>query len=53
MAAASRYARWSLRDVLAHLAGEEAYNHAYLSGDLGRVFACRREGAAREGFDEK
>jgi uncharacterized protein (TIGR03083 family) len=27
-------AGWSVRDVLAHLAGEERYNHACLDGDL-------------------
>jgi uncharacterized protein (TIGR03083 family) len=47
----SRCAGWSIRDVLAHLAGEEAYNHACLNGDLGEFFAwLRREGVAEEGF---
>jgi uncharacterized protein (TIGR03083 family) len=30
----SRCAGWTVRDVLAHLAGEEAYNHACLDDDL-------------------
>lgn len=30
----SRCAGWSVRDVLAHLAGEELYNHACLDDDL-------------------
>ncbi|MFI6919042.1 maleylpyruvate isomerase family mycothiol-dependent enzyme [Nonomuraea spiralis] len=30
----SRCAGWSVRDVLAHLAGEEAYNHACLDGTV-------------------
>lgn len=30
----SRCAGWSVRDVLAHLAGEELYNHACLNDDL-------------------
>jgi uncharacterized protein (TIGR03083 family) len=49
----SRCAGWSIRDVLAHLAGEEAYNHACLNGDLDGFFArLRREGVAGEGFGE-
>jgi uncharacterized protein (TIGR03083 family) len=49
----SRCAGWSIRDVLAHLAGEEAYNHACLNGDLGGFFAwLRPEGVAGEGFGE-
>jgi uncharacterized protein (TIGR03083 family) len=35
----SRCAGWSVRDVLAHLAGEETYNHACLDGDLEGFFA--------------
>ncbi len=34
----SRCAGWSVRDVLAHLAGEETYNHACLDGDLEGFF---------------
>jgi uncharacterized protein (TIGR03083 family) len=49
----SRCAGWSVRDVLAHLAGEEAYNHACLDGDLDGFFAwLRREGVAGDGFGE-
>jgi len=49
----SRCAGWSVRDVLAHLAGEEAYNHACLNDDLDRFFAwLRREGVAGDGFGE-
>ena len=49
----SRCAGWSVRDVLAHLAGEEAYNHACLNGDLDGFFAwLRREGVAWEGFGD-
>lgn len=35
----SRCAGWSVRDVLAHLAGEEAYNHACLDGTVDELFA--------------
>ncbi|MFB4314505.1 maleylpyruvate isomerase family mycothiol-dependent enzyme [Actinomadura sp. 21ATH] len=35
----SRCAGWSVRDVLAHLAGEEMYNHACLDDDLDGLFA--------------
>jgi uncharacterized protein (TIGR03083 family) len=49
----SRCAGWSVRDVLAHLAGQEAYNHACLNGALDQFFArLRREGVARDGFGE-
>ncbi|MEU7894537.1 maleylpyruvate isomerase family mycothiol-dependent enzyme [Nonomuraea sp. NPDC049152] len=42
---------WSVRDVLAHLAGEELYNHACLDGDLDGFFAMvEREGV--KGFDQ-
>lgn len=34
----SRCAGWSVRDVLAHLAGEEAYNHACLDDELDELF---------------
>ncbi|WP_449063054.1 maleylpyruvate isomerase family mycothiol-dependent enzyme [Planomonospora algeriensis] len=41
----SRCAGWSVRDVLAHLAGEELYNHACLDDDVGGFFAMLvREG---------
>ena len=49
----SRCGGWSVRDVLAHLAGQEAYNHACLNDDLDAFFAwLRREGVAGEGFGE-
>jgi uncharacterized protein (TIGR03083 family) len=49
----SRCAGWSVRDVLAHLAGEEAYNHACLNSDLDGFFAwLRGELVAEEGFGE-
>jgi uncharacterized protein (TIGR03083 family) len=35
----SRCDGWSIRDVLAHLAGEEMYNHACLDGDIEGFFA--------------
>ncbi|SEG87182.1 TIGR03083 family protein [Thermomonospora echinospora] len=39
----SRCAGWSVRDVLAHLAGEELYNHACLDDDLPGLFATLEE----------
>ncbi|GAA2871011.1 hypothetical protein GCM10010517_31320 [Streptosporangium fragile] len=43
----SRASGWSVRDVLAHLAGEELYNHACLDGDVGRFSAMLKQ----EGID--
>ncbi|WP_113700969.1 maleylpyruvate isomerase family mycothiol-dependent enzyme [Nonomuraea lactucae] len=43
----SRCEGWSVRDVLAHLAGEELYNHACLDGDVQELLAR----LAREGVD--
>ncbi|MFF5263073.1 maleylpyruvate isomerase family mycothiol-dependent enzyme [Actinomadura viridis] len=40
---ASRCDGWSVRDVLAHLAGEELYNHACLDDDLDGLFARLEE----------
>ncbi|GAA3446907.1 hypothetical protein Pve01_46290 [Planomonospora venezuelensis] len=41
----SRCTGWSVRDVLAHLEGEELYNHAVLDDDLGGFHAMlEREG---------
>ncbi|MEU0564260.1 maleylpyruvate isomerase family mycothiol-dependent enzyme [Nonomuraea sp. NPDC005983] len=41
----SRCAGWSVRDVLAHLAGEELYNHACLDGNVQDLLArLAREG---------
>jgi uncharacterized protein (TIGR03083 family) len=51
----SRCEGWSVRDVLTHLAGEEAYNHACLDGSTGELFArLAREGAPSDfnGFNE-
>jgi uncharacterized protein (TIGR03083 family) len=50
----SRCAGWSVRDVLAHLAGEEAYNHACLDGTTAQLFAMlEAEGASGlDGFNE-
>lgn len=50
----SRCVGWSVRDVLAHLAGEELYNHACLDGDLeGFWELMRREGlSGYEDFNE-
>jgi uncharacterized protein (TIGR03083 family) len=44
----SRCAGWSVRDVLAHLAGEELYNHACLDDDLEGLFAALE----KEGVDD-
>ncbi|MDF5757568.1 maleylpyruvate isomerase family mycothiol-dependent enzyme [Spongiactinospora sp. TRM90649] len=47
----SRADGWSVRDVLAHLAGEELYNHACLDDDLaGMSDLLAREGVA--GLDD-
>ncbi|MGC5011338.1 maleylpyruvate isomerase family mycothiol-dependent enzyme [Streptosporangium sp. DT93] len=47
----SRAEGWSVRDVLAHLAGEELYNHACLDGDVdGFTAMLRREGVG-DGFN--
>ncbi|MGK5554108.1 maleylpyruvate isomerase family mycothiol-dependent enzyme [Actinomadura kijaniata] len=46
----SRCAGWSVRDVLAHLAGEELYNHACLDDDLDGLFA-RLEKEGVDGLD--
>lgn len=50
----SRCAGWSVRDVLAHLAGEELYNHACLDDDLtGFNTLLDREGVSGyEAFNE-
>jgi uncharacterized protein (TIGR03083 family) len=41
----SRCAGWTVRDVLAHLAGGEVYNHACLDDDLESLFARLEEEA--------
>jgi uncharacterized protein (TIGR03083 family) len=49
----SRCAGWSVRDVLAHMAGEEAYNHACLDGDVaGFLSWLEQEGLAWERLGE-
>ena len=48
----SRCAGWQVRDVLAHLAGEEAYNHACLNDDLDAFFAEVRGGGFGD-FNER
>ncbi|GLW12406.1 hypothetical protein Misp01_75340 [Microtetraspora sp. NBRC 13810] len=51
----SRCPGWSVRDVLAHLAGEELYNHACLDGDLDGfrdLLAREGVGGGYEGFNE-
>ncbi len=50
----SRCEGWTVRDVLAHLAGEEAYNHACLEDDLARFTTCLdKEGVTGfSGFNE-
>ena len=47
----SRCEGWRVRDVLGHLAGEEAYNHACLNDDLDAFFAEIR-GRGVEGFGD-
>src|SRR5690606_41958224 len=45
----SRCEGWSVRDVLAHLAGQEAYNHACLDGTVPELFdRLRREGVGED-----
>jgi uncharacterized protein (TIGR03083 family) len=50
----SRCEGWSVRDVLAHLAGEEQYNHACLDDDLDSLFASLEDEGITEviGFNE-
>jgi uncharacterized protein (TIGR03083 family) len=50
----SRCEGWSVRDVLAHLAGEELYNQACLDDDLGGLFTLlEKEGVSDlAGFNE-
>ncbi|MCT9935222.1 maleylpyruvate isomerase family mycothiol-dependent enzyme [Planotetraspora sp. A-T 1434] len=46
----SRCEGWSVRDVLAHLAGEELYNHACLDGDIEGFFEMLEREGVRGGF---
>ena len=48
----SRCAGWTVQDVLAHLAGEELYNHACLNGDLDGFRAMLRAKGITGGYDE-
>ncbi|MEW9531631.1 maleylpyruvate isomerase family mycothiol-dependent enzyme [Microbispora sp. NPDC049125] len=48
----SRCEGWTVRDVLAHLAGEELYNHACLDGDIEGFFELLEREGVRGGFDE-
>lgn len=47
----SRCAGWSVRDVLAHLAGEEMYNHAVLDGDIAGFRALIEANGITNGYD--
>lgn len=47
----SRCEGWTVRDVLAHLAGEELYNHACLDGDIDGFFEMLDHEGVRGGFD--
>ncbi|WP_182873160.1 maleylpyruvate isomerase family mycothiol-dependent enzyme [Microbispora sp. H10670] len=47
----SRCEGWTTRDVLAHLAGEELYNHACLDGDIDGFFEMLEHEGVRGGFD--
>ncbi|GAA3688293.1 hypothetical protein GCM10022224_062040 [Nonomuraea antimicrobica] len=47
----SRCAGWSVRDVLAHLAGEELYNHACLDGTVDDLMS-QLAGEAVDGYND-
>ncbi len=47
----SRCRGWSVRDVLAHLAGEELYNHACLDDELEELFARLEREGVTGGYD--
>ncbi|WP_169983688.1 maleylpyruvate isomerase family mycothiol-dependent enzyme [Microbispora sp. H10836] len=47
----SRCDGWTVRDVLAHLAGEELYNHACLDDDIDGFFELLDHEGVRGGFD--
>ncbi|MBX6169563.1 MAG: maleylpyruvate isomerase family mycothiol-dependent enzyme [Thermobispora bispora] len=47
----SRCDGWKVRDVLAHLAGEELYNHACLDDDIDGFFEMLDREGVRGGFD--
>ena len=48
----SRCAGWTVADVLAHLAGEELYNHACLNNDLDGFRAMLRAAGITGGFHD-
>ncbi|MBX6166872.1 MAG: maleylpyruvate isomerase family mycothiol-dependent enzyme [Thermobispora bispora] len=48
----SRCEGWSVRDVLAHLAGEELYNQACLDKDLDGFYEMLEREGVQGGFDE-
>src|ERR1039458_3912673 len=48
----SRCPGWTVRDVLSHLAGEELYNHACLSGDIETFRSMVRAAGITGGYDE-
>ncbi|MGI5153697.1 maleylpyruvate isomerase family mycothiol-dependent enzyme [Microbispora sp. CA-102843] len=47
----SRCDGWTVRDVLAHLAGEELYNHACLDDDIDGFYELLEHEGVRGGFD--
>lgn len=47
----SRCDGWTVRDVLAHLAGEELYNHACLDGDIDGFYELLDHEGVGGGFD--
>ncbi|GAA0404984.1 hypothetical protein GCM10009530_66420 [Microbispora corallina] len=47
----SRCEGWTVRDVLAHLAGEELYNHACLDGDIDGFYELLDHEGVRGGFE--
>jgi uncharacterized protein (TIGR03083 family) len=48
----SRCAGWMVRDVLAHLAGQEAYNHACLDGTVDQLLGKLTELGGLDGFND-
>ncbi|MBP2704564.1 maleylpyruvate isomerase family mycothiol-dependent enzyme [Microbispora sp. RL4-1S] len=48
----SRCAGWTVRDVLAHLAGEELYNHACLDRDVDGFYEMLEHEGVRGGYEE-
>lgn len=48
----SRCSGWSVRDVLAHLAGEELYNHACIRGDTAGFLSMLEDDGEGFGWEE-